>query len=232
MCFSASASFGAAVILSGIGVASLKKTKAPSQIIFASIPLLFSVQQITEGLVWLSLSHSDYAFLQQVSTNIFLFFAQVVWPIWVPFAILKLEPKERRRRIDILLVGIGTLVSLYLGYCLLAFHVEAKIIGYHISYQEDFPAAISKYLGFLYAVATIIPPFLSRIKRMWILGTTILISYIITKLFYTDYVISVWCFFASVISLAVYAILQELNNPKKISYKPERSTIDDSSIII
>jgi len=223
MCFSASASFGAAVVLSVIGVASIKKTKAPKQIIFASIPLLFSVQQIAEGFIWLSISNPAYASLQQISTYIFLFFAQVLWPIWVPFAILKLEPREKRRRIEIILVGIGTLVSLYLANCLLTFHVEAKIIGYHISYHQDYPETIRDHFGFLYIIATIVPPFISRIKRMWILGTTILISYIITKIFYTDYVISVWCFFASIISLAVYAILYELNNPNKVISKSAKN---------
>jgi hypothetical protein len=212
MCFSAGASFGAGVVLSVIGVASIKKAQSSSQIIFASIPLIFAIQQITEGFVWLSLSNPAYASLQQVATYNFLFFAQVVWPVWVPFAILKLEPKERRRKSEMFLVGIGSLVSLYLAFCLLTFHVEAKIIGYHIAYQQDYPSAISNYCGGLYVIATIVPPFFSRIRRMWMLGTTILISYVITTIFYTDYIVSVWCFFASIISIAVFAILHEIKH--------------------
>lgn len=220
MCFSAGASFGAGIVLSAIGVASIKKAKSSSQIIFAGIPLIFAVQQITEGFLWLSLSNPGYAPLQQVTTYIFLFFAQVVWPVWVPFAILKLEPKERRKKSEKVLVGIGALVSVYLAYCLLIFPAEAKIVEYHISYEQNYPAAIARYCGFLYIVATIVPPFFSRIRRMWMLGTAILISYVITTIFYTDYIVSVWCFFASIISIAVYAILYELNNPNKIISKP------------
>ena len=215
MCFSTGASFGAGIVLSVIGVLSIKKTEKPSQIVFASIPLIFAVQQITEGFVWLSLSNPAYTSLQPVATYNFLFFAQVVWPAWVPFAILKLEPKETRRSMEIILLAIGIIVSLYLAYCLLSFPVEAKIIGYHISYKQYYPDSISNYCGFLYIVATIVPPFFSRIKRMWLLGTTILVSYIITNIFYTDYIVSVWCFFASIISIAVYAILYELNNHNK-----------------
>ena len=40
MCFSAGASFGAGVLLSVIGVASVKKTSSSSQLIFASIPFV------------------------------------------------------------------------------------------------------------------------------------------------------------------------------------------------
>jgi hypothetical protein len=215
MCFSAGASFGAGIVLSAIGVASVKKAKSPSQVVFASIPLIFAVQQITEGFLWLSLSNSSYSYLQSFTTYAFLFFAQVVWPVWVPFSILKLEPKERRRKLGKILVGIGALVSVYLAYCLFTFPVEAKIVGYHISYEQNYPDAISRYCGFLYIVATIAPPFFSHVRRMWMLGATILISYIITTLFYTDYIVSVWCFFASIISIAVYAILYELNNLSK-----------------
>ncbi len=220
MCFSAGASFGAGVVLSVIGIASIKKAKSPSQIVFASIPLIFTVQQITEGFVWLSLSNTTYSSLEQVATYNFLFFAQVVWPIWIPFAILKLESKESRKKSEKILVVIGALVSVYLAYCLLTYPVEAKILGYHISYQQNYPSALSIYCGFLYIVATIVPPFFSRIRRMWMLGTTVLISYVITTLFYTDYIVSVWCFFASIISIAVYVIMHNLYYPEAIKFNP------------
>jgi hypothetical protein len=114
MCFSASASFSAGVILSAIGVASIKKAQSPPHIFFASIPLIFAVQQITEGFVWLSLSNPTFVPLKQIATYNFLFFAQVVWPVWVPFSILKLEPKNRRRRSEKILVGIEFFIQIIL----------------------------------------------------------------------------------------------------------------------
>lgn len=210
MCFSAGASFGAGVILTAIGVASIKKAISPSQIPFASIPLIFGVQQITEGFLWLAMLNPEYAYLQQVAMYNFLFFAQVVWPVWVPFAILKLQPKEDRRLICKILVGIGAAVSVYLGYCMINYPVEASIIGNHISYHEKFPPSLRFYVGGLYAISTIVPTFYSRIRRMWLLGTTVIFSYIFTAVFYTDYIISVWCFFASIISIAIYVIMQSL----------------------
>lgn len=220
MCFSASASFGAGAILSVIGVASIKKVQEPKQMAFAGIPLLFAVQQITEGVLWLALTKPDYASVQQAATYIFIFFAQIVWPIWVPFSILILTKKETRKPITYILVFIGAIVSLYLAYCLLSFHIEAKVIGYHISYIQNYPAMLSKYGGVLYIIATVAPPFFSSIKRMWTLGASILISYIITTIFYEDYIVSVWCFFASIISIAVYAILHQAKTSEN---KAERS---------
>jgi len=53
MCFSAGASFVGGVIISGIGVATIREVHKPSQLVFACIPLFFGVQQIVEGCLFL-----------------------------------------------------------------------------------------------------------------------------------------------------------------------------------
>jgi len=50
---------------------------------------------------------------------------------------------------------------------------------------------------------------------MWLLGATILVSYVITEIFYDHYIVSVWCFFSSIISVAIYAIILEINKAEK-----------------
>ncbi len=91
MCFSAGASFTAGAVLTVIGVVSIRESHERQQIPFASIPLLFAIQQIFEGFVWLSFTNPDFAFTRWVSAYMFIFIAQVVWPFWVPFSILMLE---------------------------------------------------------------------------------------------------------------------------------------------
>jgi hypothetical protein len=212
MCFSASASFSAGAILTVIGVAAIKKVQHPSQLMFAGIPLIFAIQQMAEGVLWLTLPYAKYAHTQFLVTYIFLFFAEVLWPLWVPLAILFLEKDIFRKKIQIVLVAAGILVSLYLAFCLFTYPVRANIIGYHISYTLLFPPALQTTGIVLYAMATILPPFFSPLKRMWMLGLAILISYIISAIFYEHYILSVWCFFASVISISVYAIIVKIKN--------------------
>ena len=142
MCFSASASFGAGVVLTAIGVASIKKTGHPSQRLFASIPLIFGIQQIAEGVLWVTLPNSDYINTQKFFTYTFLFFAQIVWPLWVPIAVLLLEKNATRKIIQKILVVAGIMIGSYLAYCLLNFHVEAKILGRHITYLQDYPSSL------------------------------------------------------------------------------------------
>lgn len=220
MCFSASASFGAGIVLTVIGVATIKKTHRRSQLLFASIPLIFGTQQLSEGILWLTISNPEYANIQKIFTYVYLFFAQIVWPIWVPIAILLLEKEATRKNIQRFFVLLGLIVAVYLGYCLFIFNVEAKIISRHIDYQQDYHENTKIFAIILYGFATILPSFFSHIKRMWMLGFTILISYIITYIFFNQYVLSVWCFFSSIISLSIYAIMIEITNSKqKISRK-------------
>lgn len=212
MCFSANASLGAGLALTVIGVLSIKKVQRPSLLLFASIPFIFGVQQLAEGALWLTLPHPEYVNTQRLATYVFLFFAQIVWPLWVPTAILLAEKKETRKNIQKVLAALGLLMSFYLAYCLLAFHVEAKIVGKHITYFQDYPVLLKPYIMLLYLVVTITPTFFSHVKHMWMLGVCILISYIITMLFYEHYVLSVWCFFSSIISLSIYAIIRGIAN--------------------
>jgi hypothetical protein len=50
MCFSPEASFVGGIIISTVGVVTLRKVHKPSQLVFASIPLFFGIQQITRNL--------------------------------------------------------------------------------------------------------------------------------------------------------------------------------------
>ena len=214
MCFSAEASFTSGVVLAVIGVVTLKKVQTVSQRLFAFIPLLFSIQQFTEGFLWLSLSGRAGPGIQFPATYIFLTIAQVLWPIWVPLSILVLEKEKARKKILYVMTGIGAAVSLSIGYCLLFYSVHSKINEHHISYTLDFPLAMKMYGGVFYFIATVLPAFVSSENKMKGLAFLILTSYIITAIFYENYVISVWCFFAAIMSGMVYLIVRDANVSK------------------
>lgn len=211
MCFSATASIGAGLVLTVVGVASIKKVTKPQECLFASIPLLFAVQQFAEGILWSALPSGDDTQLVKMSTAVFIIIAQIIWPVWVPLSILKTETKKTARKILTILIGLGFVVSLYLAWCFIKFGVKAEIDGYHIAYRQTYPDIYIGLGEYSYALATIFPPFLSRFKRMWFLGLAILVSYLFTKIMYDNYLISVWCFFAALISSTVYFVLSEIN---------------------
>jgi hypothetical protein len=209
MCFSAEASFAGGVIISAIGVVVVTKVHKPSQLVFACIPIFFGIQQFTEGMLWISIPNPEYFYIEKVATYIFLFMADVLWPVLIPVSILLMEENSRKKKILLYLFFAGLLVSLYYTYCLAFLNVTPRIMGYHIKYNSDFPKLIAIPAFFLYLVATIPPLFISSIKRMHIFGTLMLMSCIVTAIFFTQYLTSVWCFFAALISGVIFWILSD-----------------------
>lgn len=219
MCFSASASFTSGVVLTVIGIACIKKTLHPSQQLFAGIPFLFGIQQIAEGVLWISIPNVNKNDIQMIFTYLFLFFAQILWPVWVPLSLLMFEKNETRITFQQILVIAGVIVSTYLAYCILSYGVEAKIIEHHIAYIQNYPSVFRGYGILFYALATIVPAFFSNIRGMHLFGTVILISYIVSAIFYEQYVLSVWCFFSAIISLSIYIILDGITKRELNAFK-------------
>ncbi len=216
MCFSPEASFAGGVILSAVGAATIRKIHKPSQIIFAAIPLFFGVQQIAEGIVWLVIPLAGYASVKVVFTYVFLVMAEVIWPSLIALSVLLMEEDARRRRTLWVLLGLGVLVSLYYGFCLFTYNVTPTIEGHHIYYHTDFPKLFALPAFLAYLIATITPLFVSSIKRTHLLGGLMFLSCLVTIIFFTQYLISVWCFFAALISAVVYWILSDSKKAFKL----------------
>lgn len=210
MCFSASASLTAGAGLLIIGAIAVSQSKTTPQRVLASIPVIFAVQQFSEGVLWLSLSGGIGTQWESISMYVFLVFAQVIWPTFVPFTILLLERNVRRKQILRILLAIGIITSLYLSWCLLFYNVSASIEGHHIKYELDFPLGNRWFSGVTYILAAVMAPFISNLRQMRLLGILLLVSYLISRIFYQDYLISVWCYFAAVLSISILIIIRGL----------------------
>ncbi|MFH0920815.1 MAG: DUF6629 family protein [Fibrobacterota bacterium] len=217
MCFSAEASITAGVLLSFVGTETLRKVHKPSQIVFAGIPLFFASQQFTEGVVWLTIPHQEYAVLQAMATYVFLAMAQVIWPMMVPISVLLMEHNKIRKRILVAFLAMGTVVALYYVYGLVFYHAHAEISFMHIAYQSTFKNSYSTIPVGLYLVATILPLFISSVKRTSVLGVIIGLSFVVSLVFYMKCLTSVWCFFAAVVSFVIFYIIRDAH--KKFHFK-------------
>jgi hypothetical protein len=207
MCFSASASFGASAVLLVGGIIALKKVKDPSQKAFAAIPLIFSIQQLSEGFLWLSFTHESFAFMHQLTSYFFLLIAQVIWPTWVVLSVWFMETNTKRRKILAVLLIIGILDSLFLAFCLFYFKVDSVIKGHHIFYNLHSRQDYIFYSGLVYLMVTVVPLLISSVPRVYILGLIIAVSAAFSRFYFHDFFISVWCFFAATISLYIIYIL-------------------------
>lgn len=215
MCFSATASFGASAILLGIGTVSLKNTSNKNQKLLFSIPLIFSIQQFLEGMLWLSINDQTNFFGTNFFSYTFLFIAQVLWPIFIPYSIRRNEVQANRRKIISILLGLGIIHALYFGYGLINYPIFTEVSNSHLLYKMEFKSANIWYGGIFYILATGISPFISSIKKMNLIGLLILITYAISFLFYRNYIVSVWCYFATIISVIILIISMQFRRQKK-----------------
>jgi len=207
MCFSAVASFAGGAVISGVGVAAEKESKKPGQRFFASVPFIFALQQFAEGTVWLTLKSERFGGLQNVGAYTFLIAALIVWPFVVPLSMYLMEKEKDRKILLIGLLVMGSIVSIYNVYSLINYQVTPQIQNSHIIYVDNFPSSLG-IVPVLYVISTVIPLFVSSVKRMWLFGGTIVISLVVTIIYFTEYLTSVWCFFAAILSVMIYWILK------------------------
>jgi hypothetical protein len=151
MCYSATASFSAGVLLLGVGTLTLASAHRPREWPFAAIPLLFAIQQLIEGVIWLTFS-ADAPVLNTVMTHAYSFFSHVLWPVYLPVAVLMIEPPGGRQRTLSALVVAGAAVGGYLLYILVAFPVVSRPTGQHVEY--DSPHFFAAAVMTLYLIAT------------------------------------------------------------------------------
>jgi hypothetical protein len=201
MCFSATASFTAGTALSAVGVLTLRKSKRKVELPLALIPLLFGIQQLTEGVLWLSLRR-DLPTLQTWSTYTFSLFSHVLWPIFVPLAILLVETSRRRKAALGVFQVLGLGVGLYLLYFLVRFGVTAQIHGRSIFY--DSPHFYIGAVLVIYLLATCVSGLFSSHRCINYFGVLAFVLAIAAALVSLHTFVSVWCFYAAVLSLLIY----------------------------
>jgi len=201
MCFSASASFVTAGITGVIGVVALTRVKSSREIPFAATPLLFALQQCTEGLLWLNLPQAPDGFLSAFSTVLYLFFAEAFWPLYAPIAVWLIEPNETRRHLMVVCLGAGAGVGAYLLWWILGHPPFATISGGHIVYVTK--SGHSDAVGAAYLTATGLPLLLSSERSVVVLGAIVLVGLVVAYAFYWQSFTSVWCYFAAAASIAI-----------------------------
>lgn len=213
MCFSATASFTAGTVLLGGGAIALKSTKTRSHIPFAAIPVVFAMQQFTEGILWLSFTHPGLAHFAPVLKYTFLTFAQVVWPVLIPLSIMLIEKDPRRKKNLEFLTKIGILTSLLMALRLSMVPVTSVISSHHITYGFETSVGYTILCSVLYLASTCLPFFVSTMRKIHLLGLLNVSSLAITVLFFGEkQVLSTWCFFAAIMSAVIVSIVISLPN--------------------
>jgi hypothetical protein len=125
-------------------------------------------------------------------------FRMCLWPAWIPLAVMLMEAPGKRHRVLQTFVGAGAAVGAYLLLVPVAFPAVSRPIGQHIEYLS--PHFFAAEVMTLYLLATTVSPLLSTHGAVKVFGALALLSFGAAYYFYTTWFISVWCFFAALLS--------------------------------
>lgn len=209
MCFSAEVSFGASALIGTVGVVAVAKRPRKEALLFAMIPLLFGVQQFMEGWLWVALQNEGYMTTEVLAKYGFIVFAQLIWPVWVPLSVYHIEKDSRRKRIIGFSLLLGIVLFAMVLYNLLHFGVDAHINQHHIYYTIGKYDSSNWWSGIFYLLPAVFPFILSSMRQINYLGILMFLLFVLAKIFYLEYMISVWCFFAAVMSVYILYVLQK-----------------------
>lgn len=202
MCFSANADLVGSVVIGAIGVDVLRNVgERRDHWGLAALPLLFAAHQFVETFVWWGLEGTVPGGLGDVAKWIYLLFAFGVLPVYVPLAILALEPPGRRRLVMAGFVALGALVSVTLLVSMVRGPVTASLAGHHIDYGIDLPLGVAVVVA--YVVATCAAALFSGYRQIAIFGTVNLAAVGVIATLTVSGFASVWCAWAAITSAAI-----------------------------
>lgn len=209
MCFSMPASLAAGTTLVVAGGATVRMTTRAVERPLALLPLLFGVQQLTEGAVWWSLL-DHHPRLDLGATVGYTLFARVLWPVLVPFAVRSLEPVPWRRRALAGAVAVGALVALEGLWALLHGATTSQVCGSSVQYARPSLAVVAVYL-----VATCGGAMVSSHRFLRWMGFIALALALLTLWLYAAVFVSVWCFFCAVLTVMIFGFVRHLRRPPR-----------------
>ncbi len=213
MCFSAQASFTASGILLLVGILTIQINKRKELKILSLMPLLFSIQQFFEGILWLTLQNEVLPTIQTISKVIFLIFAILIWPVYVSLSLEKLEKKTLRQKILNTIYRFSVIWFIGASIYMILYVPSAEICEGHIAYSIPISGIIATFAFFTYFIFTILPFFITSNRKLNYFGIAVIITAIGAYLFYSAYFTSVWCYFAAIISMFILYIIK-LENEK------------------
>jgi hypothetical protein len=213
MCFSAPASFIVGTLLTSGGVFLLYRTRSWRLLPLAAFPLIFGIQQLTEGVTWLTLGGATCLSEPTTSVNAYLFLSHIFWPIFTPLTILFIETSRVRRRFMFATLTLGIATAL----TLLSRLIEDEATGVLTTCSNGLSLVYGLYLDhpyiltLFYFISTVGSLLLASDRRINYFGFALFIALFISlTLFYSAH-ISVWCFFAAILSVMIFKIIQSLD---------------------
>jgi hypothetical protein len=216
MCFSATASFVAGVVLIPLGAVALAQAWKTDRryLALAAFPGLFGVQQICEGFLWRSLDDPALP-TSHAAAMAFLFFAYLLWLVLTPLAVFLVEERIWLRGVFLGLAifggvfGLSLFVPLVVNPDWLTLELARGSILYDTRLIYD-GVVSSRVLRVTYAGIICLPLLASTAPGVRVFGVLVTVSVLLAFFFATYAFTSIWCYLAAVLSAYVVFLMLRL----------------------
>lgn len=223
MCFSSTVSYSAAVVLisTGIYTAQQSRRRLPAPYtLWALIPIMFGIQQAFEGRVWQQLDAGNASAAVTYALG-FHFFSHFLWLWWLPLSSYLIEPIQTSNinKLRKKIIGACAIMGAFAGtlvYSVILLHPEwmnvlikgkSIVYDFQIPYQSDIHIPITPVM--LYVMIILVPLLFSSHKLIRIFGVLVVLSMVLTSIFYNAAFVSVWCLFAALLSLYLAYMIRQ-----------------------
>ena len=218
MCFSPQADIVGGVVICAIGVDAVRHVRQRREFIaLAWIPVLLGAHQFIEALVWLWLQGHLPREIGRPALWAYLLIAFVLLPLFIPLAVIALEPTRRRKWLMAPFASIGAVIAVTLLSAMIRGPIGVRLEPHHLSYSVRLPDGF--LVVALYVVAVCGPLLLSGYRHVAIFGVVNLIAVIIIARLTVSGFASVWCGWAAVSSGAI-TLHCRFAKPHRHSAKP------------
>lgn len=213
MCFDATASFAGGIVVTGLAVTTVRLVRDRRELWFASLPLIFGIHQILEGIIWRQVDQSTELSVRSPAVEAWLFIAWFLLPIWLPLSVRAFEPDQRKRTWMTALAVLGAITGTFLYLSSMAYATDVIVNGHHLEYRLPFHPGWP--MGIPYVTATCLPLLLSSRRFVNRFGVAMVLSMGVSVAIAAKEFSSVWCFFAALlsISLLVHYLLERHTQP-------------------
>ncbi len=202
MCFSPQADLAGGLVICAIGVDAVRHVRGRRDfLLLACVPLLLGVHQLIEALVWWWLRGDVPGGIGRVALWAYLLIAFVALPVFIPAAVIALEPTRRRRQLMVPFIVIGSVIAVVLLGAMIGGPVGVKLAPYHLSYSIRLSDGLLVITCYVVAVCGSL--LVSGYRNVAIFGIVNLLAVVIIARLTVSGFASVWCGWAALSSAAV-----------------------------
>jgi hypothetical protein len=208
MCFAPQVDVVAGVVITVVAVDAARHCRSARTAPLAALPAIFAFHTFASALVWWGLRGDVPVALGLAALQSYLLIAFVLLPIYVPVAVLLIEPAGWRRWALGVLSVIGTVAGIDFLVGLLAGRGEATACVSYIDYNVTGTSSIA---GWLYVIATCGAFLLSGQRPLVLWGALNLLAVGVLALFASRGLPSLWCFWAACTSIFIAWYLRDIS---------------------